>query len=115
MAYVGGGFHGAGLHSVLEPAAWGIPIVFGPRWEESRDASLLLEAGGAEAVAEFGSYEAAESLHAIWNDWINNEIRRAAQGRKALVVVQQGAGAADRSVTLIEGLVEQRETSAIAR
>ncbi|HEU4525923.1 MAG TPA: glycosyltransferase N-terminal domain-containing protein, partial [Gemmatimonadales bacterium] len=36
MAYVGGGFGRAGLHSVLEPAAWGLPVSFGPRWEESR-------------------------------------------------------------------------------
>ncbi len=38
MAYVGGGFGRAGLHSVLEPAAWGLPVVFGPRWRNSRDA-----------------------------------------------------------------------------
>jgi 3-deoxy-D-manno-octulosonic-acid transferase len=105
MAYVGGGFHGAGLHSVLEPAAWGIPVVFGPRWEESRDASLLLEAGGGEALAELGSYEAAESLQALWEDWIIHEVRRAAQGRKALGVVTRGLGAADRSANLIEQLV----------
>jgi 3-deoxy-D-manno-octulosonic-acid transferase len=105
MAYVGGGFHGKGLHSVLEPAAWGIPCVFGPRWEESRDASLLLEAGGAEALAELGNVEAAEALHALWEDWIANEVRRAAQGRKALAVVQRGAGAADRSADLIEQLL----------
>ncbi len=49
MAYVGGGFGSAGLHSVLEPAAWGLPVAFGPRWGESRDAGLLLEAGAAEA------------------------------------------------------------------
>jgi 3-deoxy-D-manno-octulosonic-acid transferase len=106
MAYVGGGFHGKGLHSVLEPAAWGIPTVFGPRWEESRDASLLLEAGGAEALAELGNYEAAEALHALWEDWIANEVRRAAQGRKALAVVQSGAGAADRSADLLEQLAK---------
>jgi 3-deoxy-D-manno-octulosonic-acid transferase len=105
MAYVGGGFHGAGLHSVLEPAAWGMPVVFGPRWEESRDASLLLEAGGAEALAELGNYDAAEALQALWDDWIVNQVRRAAQGRKALGVVQRGAGAADRSVELLEELV----------
>ena len=105
MAYVGGGFHGQGLHSVLEPSAWGIPCVFGPRWEESRDASLLLEAGGAEALAELGNIEAAEALHSLWEDWIVNEVRRAAQGRKALAVVQRGAGAADRSADLIEQLV----------
>ena len=106
MAYVGGGFHGKGLHSVLEPAAWGIPSVFGPRWEESRDASLLLEAGGAEALAELGNFEAAEALHSLWEDWIVNEVRRAAQGRKALAVVQSGAGAADRSADLIEQLLK---------
>lgn len=107
MAYVGGGFHGKGLHSVLEPAAWGIPSVFGPRWEESRDASLLLEAGGAEALAELGNFEAAEALHSLWEDWIVNEVRRSAQGRKALAVVQRGAGAADRSADLIEELVKR--------
>lgn len=106
MAYVGGGFHGKGLHSVLEPAAWGIPSVFGPRWEESRDASLLLEAGGAEALAELGNFEAAEALHSLWEDWIVNEVRRSAQGRKALAVVQSGAGAADRSADLIEQLMK---------
>lgn len=105
MAYVGGGFHGAGLHSVLEPAACGIPVVFGPRWEESRDASLLLEAGGAEGLAEFGATEAAEALQALWEDWIVNEVRRAAQGRKALSVVQREAGAADRCADLLEDLV----------
>jgi 3-deoxy-D-manno-octulosonic-acid transferase len=105
MAYVGGGFHGKGLHSVLEPAAWGIPVVFGPRWEESRDASLLLEAGGGEALAELGNFEAAEALHSLWEDWIVNEVRRTAQGRKAMAVVQSGAGAADRSADLIEQLV----------
>lgn len=105
MAYVGGGFHGAGLHSVLEPAAYGIPVVFGPRWEESRDASLLLEAGGGEALAELGSFEAAESLQALWDDWIKNEVRRAAQGRKALGVVTKGLGAADGCADLIESLV----------
>ena len=47
MAYVGGGFGRAGLHSVLEPAAWSVPVAFGPGWRNSRDAELLLGAGGA--------------------------------------------------------------------
>lgn len=105
MAYVGGGFHGAGLHSVLEPAAWGIPVVFGPRWEESRDAHLLLTAGGGEALAELGTAESGESLQALWEDWIVNQVRREAQGRKALGVIRQGVGAADRCTALIEELV----------
>ena len=50
MAYVGGGFGRAGLHSVLEPAAWSVPVAFGPRWRDSRDAELLLRAGGAASL-----------------------------------------------------------------
>jgi len=40
VAYVGGGFHGAGLHSVLEPAAFGAPVLFGPRFSGTRDARV---------------------------------------------------------------------------
>jgi len=105
MAYVGGGFGRAGLHSLLEPAAWGVPVAFGPRWQESRDAGLLLEAGGGESLPAFGTEESGEALHALWNDWIQNEARRSAQGRKARRVVEQGQGAADASAALVEELV----------
>ncbi len=44
IAYVGGGF-GAGVHSVLEPAVYGVPIVTGPRIERSDEAVQLMEAG----------------------------------------------------------------------
>jgi 3-deoxy-D-manno-octulosonic-acid transferase len=105
MAYVGGGFGRAGLHSVLEPAAWGLPVAFGPRWQESRDAGLLLEAGGGESLPAFGTEEAGEALHALWNDWIQDEARRSAQGRKARWVVEEGRGAADASAAMVEELV----------
>lgn len=44
MAYVGGGF-GAGVHSVLEPAVYGIPILTGPRIERSDEAIQLMQNG----------------------------------------------------------------------
>ena len=50
VAYVGGGFQSAGLHSVLEPAAFGAPVLFGPRNERSRDAARLVEAGGGAII-----------------------------------------------------------------
>lgn len=102
MAYVGGGFGRAGLHSVLEPAACGIPVVFGPRWHNSRDAGLLLSAGGAESLSAFGTVEAGETLHALWHDWLGNETRRLSQGQKAREVVERGRGAAEASAALIE-------------
>lgn len=102
MAYVGGGFGRAGLHSVLEPAACGIPVVFGPRWQNSREAGLLLEAGGGECLTGFGTEEAGEALHALWHGWMNDEARRSAQGRKAREVVEAGLGAAEASAAMVE-------------
>ena len=79
MAYVGGGFGGAGLHSVLEPAAWGLPVCFGPRWKESRDAAALLQAGAARALTGRGQ-AAVEELAGIWAGWI--EAGGGARGRR---------------------------------
>ncbi len=102
IAYVGGGFHGAGLHSVIEPAAAGVPVLFGPRWTGSRDARLLLEAGGGRAAGD-----RAALGHAL-TEWLRNDRARAAAGAAARAVVEHGVGAADRSLQLVIDLVERR-------
>ena len=100
MAYVGGGFGRAGLHSVLEPAAWGVPVVFGPRWGESRDAALLLEVGAAQALTRDGGTAGAE-LFDIWRGWVEREERRGAQGGRARSLVERGQGASGRSAEML--------------
>jgi 3-deoxy-D-manno-octulosonic-acid transferase len=102
MAFVGGGFHRAGLHSVLEPAAWRLPVAFGPRWAESRDATLLIEAGAAEALPLRAP---GARLQEVWMEWLRDTVRRQTQGERAYAVVMAGRGAADRSAALIERLV----------
>jgi 3-deoxy-D-manno-octulosonic-acid transferase len=99
VAYVGGGFHGAGLHSVLEPAAFGVPVLFGPRHDQSRDAKLLL---GRRAAAT-GKSAAELTDHLI--GWLNGSDRAREAGRRAREAVSDGLGAADRSVALIEELL----------
>jgi 3-deoxy-D-manno-octulosonic-acid transferase len=105
MAYVGGGFGRAGLHSVLEPAAWGVPVAFGPRWRNSRDATLLVEAGAAEAVEDTGG---GAELAVRWERWMVDEARRAAQGSRAHAIVSEGLGAARRSAELLASLISSR-------
>jgi 3-deoxy-D-manno-octulosonic-acid transferase len=105
MAYVGGGFGGAGLHSVLEPAAWRLPVVFGPRWSNSRDAELLLNAGAAEALPESGPSEAGKVLCTQWETWIGDPARRETQGRRAGEVVDRGRGASRRSAEMLAELI----------
>lgn len=99
-AFVGGGFHAAGLHSVLEPAAFGAPVLFGPRHTNSRDAGLLIAARGGEAV------ENRESLARALRIILSESDTRTRAGAAAKRVVQQGLGAAERSAALVEELLE---------
>lgn len=98
-AFVGGGFHAAGLHSVLEPAAFGCPVLFGPRYHASRDARLLYEARGGEPARDV-----PELLRAL-RILLTEEDTRARAGDAAVAVVRQGLGAAERSVALVERLL----------
>jgi len=99
VAYVGGGFHSAGLHSVLEPAAFGAPVLFGPRHDKSRDARKLIEAGGGAAVT------GVADLSLRLSDWLGSLPARDSAGEAARSMVQEGTGAAERSFALVSALL----------
>lgn len=99
VAHVGGGFGRAGLHSVLEPAAWGVPVTFGPSTGGTREAALLEENGAAHSVAD------ADQLRSVWERWRREETLRIQAGQAARSVVERGRGAAERSAALVESLV----------
>ena len=64
-AYVGGSFK-QGIHNVLEPAVYGIPILFGPKYENSQEAVKLAEIGGGIVVRN--KIEAYKNLRKIFTD-----------------------------------------------
>jgi 3-deoxy-D-manno-octulosonic-acid transferase len=101
VAYVGGGFHSAGLHSVLEPAAFGAPVLFGPRNDKSPDARKLMEAGGGAVVT--GEADLTIRLR----DWLGSLPARDSAGNAARSMVQAGTGAAERSFALVSALLDQ--------
>ena len=99
IGYVGGGFGRRGLHSVLEPAAAGLPTLFGPRWQGSPDAGRLLEAGGAAAVGqsfpawiaegrEFADRE--DQLAGLWLALLQNPEQAGAAGARARASCRAG-------------------------
>ena len=49
VAYIGGGF-GKGIHNILEAAAFGLPVVFGPNYHKFKEARELIGEGGAFCV-----------------------------------------------------------------
>ena len=99
IAFVGGGFHDAGLHSVLEPAAFGAPVLFGPRHASSRDAGLLVRCGGGRSVADVAS------LAGVLTEWLTDASSRIAVGAHAASTVREGLGAAERSLAIVESLL----------
>jgi 3-deoxy-D-manno-octulosonic-acid transferase len=107
FAYVGGGYGRAGLHSVLEPAACGVPVAFGPRWRNSRDAGLLLSAGAAVALPGDGG-QASRALADWWLAGVADPAGRTMTGGRSREVVERGLGAARRSAELLAELISSR-------
>jgi 3-deoxy-D-manno-octulosonic-acid transferase len=99
LAFVGGAFHAAGLHSVLEPAAFGAPVLFGPRHAGARDAGLLIDADAALSVDD------TDGLQRALARWLDAPTERIEAGRAARAVVHGGLGAATRSYSLVAELL----------
>jgi 3-deoxy-D-manno-octulosonic-acid transferase len=95
VTWVGGGYGRAGLHSIIEPAALGAPVLFGPRHGNAREAARLVEAGGGFIARD--SAEAGSLLERFHDD---AEHRRAA-GAAARAFVQEHVGGAARNADLL--------------
>jgi 3-deoxy-D-manno-octulosonic-acid transferase len=67
VAYVGGGFGTSGLHNILEPAAFGVPVIIGPNHQKFPEAVALVQMGGVVAVKNKAEMEDALSS-LIYND-----------------------------------------------
>lgn len=99
VAYVGGGFHDAGLHSLVEPAVFRVPVIIGPRHAASRDAALMLAAGGATSAD--ASPQFARALARLLSD----DRERADRAEAIGSVVASELGAADRSFGIVRKLL----------
>ncbi|WP_444910977.1 lipid IV(A) 3-deoxy-D-manno-octulosonic acid transferase [Microbulbifer sp. TRSA005] len=104
MAFVGGSLVPVGGHNMIEPAAWGIPVVCGPFLHNfSTVAQLLKDAGGMVIVKDAASI--AEQLGL----WLKNDRQRMAAGQNARVVAQENSGALRRLLDEIEILMPDLE------
>jgi 3-deoxy-D-manno-octulosonic-acid transferase len=91
IAYIGGGF-GAGIHNTLEAAAFGKPILFGPKYQKFQEAKDLLKLGAALSIKD------PESLNASFLQIRQN----AAAGSLAKEYVRQQKGATEAIVREVE-------------
>ena len=86
IAYVGGGFSGK-LHNILEPAVYGIPVIFGPKFNRFPEAQQSIDAGIGFSVSDTKSF--SETITDVTNRLSEIKI-------EADALIQQNAGAARR-------------------
>lgn len=92
-ALVGGSLVSRGGHNPLEPAAHGVPVVFGPHMEDfSQVADQLVEAGAALRVAD------ARQLTKVWRGLLDDPDAARAMGRAGRRTAAQHKGSVDRAV-----------------
>lgn len=95
VAYIGGGF-GKGIHNTLEPAAFGLPIVFGPKYEKFEEARQFVARGGAFPVRN--ATELADVLSKLSNP---DFYRHASDAVHAYL--EESRGATDKVMAYIAG------------
>ncbi len=97
---VGGTFQDIGGHNLLEPAAHGIPVLFGPHIQNCREPARALMNAGGGFMAEDGN-ALAERIAYLLRD---GDVRVSA-GRRAREVISMNRGAVSRNVDYINQLM----------
>lgn len=89
IAYVGGGFGNPGVHNILEPATFGIPIIVGPNISHFAEAVALVHQEGCIAISN------QNELNDAFNNLIYNNDTREEKGLICAMFVQMNKGATD--------------------
>lgn len=85
IAYIGGGF-GAGIHNTLEAAAFGIPVIFGPKYQNFLEAVTLIKKGAGFSISNEGE------LSNVFLKLQDEAVREQA-GKAAEIFVSENKGA----------------------
>ena len=94
IAYIGGGF-GVGIHNTLEAAVYGIPVIFGPKYQKFQEAIHLLEAKGGFSIKSY------EELKILLDRMLGDEDFLREAGKNAGAYVTDNAGTTDKVLGMI--------------
>lgn len=87
IAYVGGGFGNPGVHNILEPATFGVPIVIGSNYSHFAEATALVNMEGCISIAN------KNELVDAFSNLIRNDDIRHEKGHICSTFVQMNKGA----------------------
>lgn len=87
IAYVGGGFGNPGVHNILEPATFGIPIIIGPNFSHFAEATDLVNLTACISITN------SKELTHTFETLITDEIIRKKKGQICSEFVNKNKGA----------------------
>ena len=103
MAFVGGTLAPVGGHNLLEPAAWGTPVCFGPYTDHCQDiAELFVETGGGIRVRNVRELTDTFLKGLQDRSWV------AQTGQRARKILEDHRGVVEKNMNLIEPVVGVR-------
>lgn len=92
LAYVGGGFGHPGVHNLLEPATFGVPIICGPHYSHFAEATALVQMGGCVSI------QSPKELQEALDTLIQNPDIRHEKGHICQTFVQMNTGATQKII-----------------
>ena len=95
IAYVGGGFGNPGIHNILEPATFGIPIVIGPNFANFAEAVSLVELKGCIPVSTFSE------LKIVFDRLLNDDAFFKEKSKICKSFIEENKGATSTIMTTI--------------
>lgn len=95
IAYVGGAIGTTGLHNILEPATFGIPVLYGRNTDKHPEAEELEQANGGIFISN------AIQANQVLKKLTTEETYRNNIGKNAKLFIQQKAGATEKSMQLL--------------
>jgi len=100
VAFVGGGFK-SNIHNVLEPAVYGIPVLFGPKYSNSQEAYNLISSRGGFSVNN------RTELYRYLRKLFADDNYRLQIGLNAKNFVQRNIGATEKIVKVLEEILNE--------
>lgn len=99
IAYVGGAMGQTGLHNILEPATFGIPVIIGPNHKNFPEAAALKEFGGLKVVSN------TEELILSVENLLHDENLMNTMSEASQKFIKNQKGATDISVNKIKSFL----------
>lgn len=91
IAFIGGGFT-TGIHSILEPAVYGMPVVFGPDYHKFHEAIEMIRLGAAHSISNY------DELNSLFESYLMDGKKLSNESTFASQYVESNRGATEKIV-----------------